>query len=521
MRTKKLVPTTQKPSKDRRMQQLPQNRTLRESVPQQNRQCKKENSEQEESEQEEIQQITQINKILPDKNDNYGIKLEINGIHQNITIDTGSPVTIMPNNPKLYNPRDIHPLKERYQDVNKNETKFLGRVWANIEHNGETKKLPILITQRDDITPLQGVNWLKQLPITINKILLDEHNNQSNEIHTKFHKLFETNHTIKNAEVKIQIKPGCYPIQQKARSKPYHLQKDVKNELDRLIKSGQLERLKTIEEDCFVSPVVITVKKDKTVKIALDARKLNDGCVKKRPHMPNLEELLNQISAELSRNNHDPIWISVIYLDYAYGQMKLEPETSKHCNFAVIGENMNGYYRFLKGFYGPAVMPTIFLEKIDRTLGHQTPVWLDDIIIVTRGTKEHNRKLYSVFSKLENEGYRASKKKPKNLYQKETVWLGHTISQDGIRPNKEKTDAINKLKPPTNTKTLKSFLGAIQNFAKIVFNLSEKINNMVQLTITQKRNKMGLDDGQKHRLKPNKTRNDKITLPSTLQRQQR
>ena len=256
--------------------------------------------------------------------------MKINGKYQNFTIDTGSPVSIIPNNQKLYNPRDIHPLKERYQDVNKNEFKFLGRVWANIEYNGETKKLPILITQRDDITPLLGVNWLKQLPITMNKILLDEHSNQSNEIHTKRHKLFETNHTIKNAEVKIHKKPGCYPIQQKARPIPYHLQKDVKNELDRLIKSGHLERLETIEEDCFVSPVVITVKKDKTVKIALDARKLNDSCVKKRPHMPNMEELLNQISAELSRNNHDPIWMSVIDLDYPYGQMKLAPETTKH-----------------------------------------------------------------------------------------------------------------------------------------------------------------------------------------------
>ena len=113
----------------------------------------------------------------------------------------------MPNTPKLYNPRDIHPQKERYQDVNKNAIKFLGRVWAKIEYNGETKELPILITQRDDITPLLGVKWLKQLQITINKIQLDEHN-QSNEIHTKFHKLFETNQTIKNAEVKIQIKPG-------------------------------------------------------------------------------------------------------------------------------------------------------------------------------------------------------------------------------------------------------------------------------------------------------------------------
>ena len=212
--------------------------------------------------------------------------------------------------------------------------------------------------------------------------MLDEPINQSKNIYTNFNKLFENNHTIKNIEVKIQIKPGCYPIHQKTRPIPYHLQKDVKNELDRLIKSGHLERLETIEEDCFVSPVVITVKKDKTVKIALDARKLNESCVKKRPHMPNMEEVLNQTPSELSKNDHNPNWIAVIDLDYAYGQMKLALETSKPCNFAMTGEKINGYYRILKKFYGPADIPTIFQNKIDRTLGHQTPVWLDDIMIV-------------------------------------------------------------------------------------------------------------------------------------------
>ena len=307
----------------------------------------------EESEPEEIRQITQINRILPNKHDHYEIKLKINGKYQNFTIDTGSPVTIMPNNSTMYEKKDIQPLQERYQDVNTNEIKFLGKIWANIEYNGEITKLPILITQSNDITPLLGVNWLKQLPITINKVLLDEKTSQSEDIYPKFNKLFETNHTIKNTEVKIQMKPGCYPIQQKARQIPYHLQKDVTNELDRLIKSGHLESLETIEEDCFVSPVVITVKKDKKVKIALDARKLNESCVKKRPHEPNMEEFLNQIMAELSRNDHDPIWISVIDLDYAYEQMELAPETSKHCNCAVTGKNMNGYYRFLKGFTVP------------------------------------------------------------------------------------------------------------------------------------------------------------------------
>ena len=47
------------------------------------------------------------------------------------------------------------------------------------------------------------------------------------------------------------------------------------------MKSGHLERFETNEEDCFVLPVVITVKKDKTVKIAMDARKLHESCVEK------------------------------------------------------------------------------------------------------------------------------------------------------------------------------------------------------------------------------------------------
>ena len=85
-------------------------------------------NKEEESEPEEIQQITQINRVLPDKNDNYGIRLKINGKYQNFTVDTGSPVTIMPNNTILYNQKAIHPLKERNQDVNKNAIKFLGKI---------------------------------------------------------------------------------------------------------------------------------------------------------------------------------------------------------------------------------------------------------------------------------------------------------------------------------------------------------------------------------------------------------
>ena len=115
------------------------------------------------------------------------------------------------------------------------------------------------------------------------------------------------------------MKPGHYPVKQKARPIALHLQ-EVGKELKKLIKTGHLEKVKHVDEKCFLSPVVITMKNDKSVKIASDSRKLNDSCIKIRPHMPNMEELLNQISKEITRDRTKELNISKIDLDYAYGQ---------------------------------------------------------------------------------------------------------------------------------------------------------------------------------------------------------
>ena len=128
-----------------------------------------------------------------------------------------------------------------------------------------------------------------------------------------------------------------------------------------------------MDEDCFVSPVVITVKNDKSTKIALDSRKLNDSCIKIRPHMPNMEKLLNQTSVEITKDRTKELMMSKIDIDYAYGQMKLSKETSRQCVFAITGGKFSGYYRFKNEFYGLADIPTIFQKKIDRTLEYSTP----------------------------------------------------------------------------------------------------------------------------------------------------
>ena len=277
--------------------------------------------------------------------------------------------------------------------MNKNEVKFRGKIPADVEYENNKQKMQILITERNDITPLLGMDWMKKFKLTFGNIRTEESNqSETKRVIEKFPDLFKNNTTIKDIEINIQLKPGHSPVKQKARPIPLHLQEDVGKELERSVKTGHLEKVKHVDEDCFVSPVVNTVENDKSVKNALDSRNLNDSCIKIRPHMPNMEELLNQI-----RDRTKELMISKIDLDYAYGQKKLSKETSRQCVFAIFGGKFSGYYRFEKVFYGLADIPTIFQEKMDRTLEYSTPAWLDDIIVVTRGDrKEHEKKLFDV-----------------------------------------------------------------------------------------------------------------------------
>ena len=98
------------------------------------------------------------------------------------------------------------------------------------------------------------------------------------------------------------------------------------------------------------------------------------------------------------------------------------------------------------------IYPQNFTKKIDRTLEYSTPAWLDDIIMVTRGSEqEHEKKLFDILNKLEKAGYRASKKKSE-FFMKRRKWLGHEIDENGIIPNEKKIEAILKLEPPKTRK---------------------------------------------------------------------
>ena len=98
---------------------------------------------------------------------------------------------------------------------------------------------------------------------------------------------------------------------------------------------------------------------------------------------------------------------------------------------------------------------------------------MDDIIVVSRGSKEEHLKLvYKCLKKLDEDNLRINL--PECHFAKpEIEWLGHIFTQSGIAPLESKTAAVLSLPAPNNLIQLRSFLGSVHYIGKFIPNLSQ------------------------------------------------
>ena len=82
----------------------------------------------------------------------------------------------------------------------------------------------------------------------------------------QFNNLFHRVGQIKNYKVHVDFFETLTPIQQKGRRVPITMQDKVDKEISKLLQQGHIEKLEECSIKYFVSPIVITVKKDGSVK---------------------------------------------------------------------------------------------------------------------------------------------------------------------------------------------------------------------------------------------------------------
>ena len=166
----------------------------------------------------------------------------------------------------------------------------------------------------------------------------------NDEIFSEFKELFTRVGKIPNNHKVTHFHIPYKPVQAKGRRVPLHLLAGVNEELKRMDTEGHIIKLEKCDEDCFISPMLITRKKDGSIKLALDSKLLNDQILKNKYQMPNIHELIDNVALQFSEKSNGQVWFSNLDLKNAYSQLKLCDQMSKQCNFSIVGGETTGTY---------------------------------------------------------------------------------------------------------------------------------------------------------------------------------
>ena len=112
---------------------------------------------------------------------------------------------------------------------------------------------------------------------------------------------------------------------------------------------------------------------------------------------------------------------------------------------------------------------------MDAKLGDldYTTAYLDDILVTSKTTTEHQNHIINVFEKLQVYGFKVKEVKC-DFFLPKIKYLGHIINKDGRRPDAERANTIRNMPVPDNVQALQSFLGQAnfyQGFIKNMQNL--------------------------------------------------
>ena len=425
----------------------------------------------------------------------------------NMTIDTSSPVSLLnwattkqilegPKNSKFIPVEKLN-LSAQFVDYNKRPILILGALKVNLRSaDWEVLGAMLLVTERRmrcilglDLQSKLGIQTTQKAAPTqksrFDVPLCEQSEGWKQKFYKELKNLFDRQGESKNYTVYTKFKYPLCPIQEKGRRIPIHIQDKVQTELDKLLSEGHIEKLDKCTSDCFIAPNVITVKKDNSIKLALDAKPINRQLYKNKYQMPNVDELIDGVSQIITATSEGSLYFTVLDLKYAYSQIRLIAETAKQCNFNIVGGQATGTYRFLTGFYGLADIPAELQKAMDRTLNQfkNTFCFLDDILIVSKGkATDHEKLVRDVLQKLNDENL-ALKITKCEFFQPSVNWLGHNLSAEGIIPKITKTEAISNLQPPKSLKQFRSFMGSINHLSKFIPNaasLTDKLRPLLK-----------------------------------------
>ena len=214
-------------------------------------------------------------------------------------------------------------------------------------------------------------------------------------------------------------------------------------------------------------------KKDGSLRLCIDYRRLNRVTIRNQYPLPRTDELFDQLQGSRVYSKID--------LRSGYHQLRVQesdvPKTAFRTRY--------GHYEFLVMLFGLTNAPAAFMDLMNRAfspyLDKFVIVFIDNILVYSSSLEEHAehlrtvlqifraRQLYAKFSKCQ-------------FWLDRVAFLGHVISVEGVSVDHKKIEAVVNWNPPKNVSEVRSFLGLAGYYRKFVEGFSKIAAPLTKLT---------------------------------------
>ena len=217
----------------------------------------------------------------------------------------------------------------------------------------------------------------------------------------------------------------------------------------------------------WCSPAKFVEKDDGTLRFVVDFTRLNEYI--QRPTHP--FQSARQIMDAILPNSK---WFAKLDALSGYHQCLLH-EDSRHLTTFILP---SGRYRFLRAPQGLSSSGDEFCLRSDRAIeglpwAHKL---VDDILIEADTESDLFQRIRTLLDKMKEHKIICSKKK----FQIGTTipFAGYIVSADGIKPDPERTKAIQDFPTPRNVSDVRSFLGLANQLGHFVPDLAHATNHL-------------------------------------------
>lgn len=262
-------------------------------------------------------------------------------------------------------------------------------------------------------------------------------------------------------EIKHKIETGDHgPVYTKSYRYPAIHTEEVDRQMNEMLEQGIIKH----SSSPYNSPIWVVPKKEDKVgnkewRIVIDYRKLNAITEDDRYPIPVIDDILDK----LGRANY----FTTLDLTKGFYQIEVDPKDREKTAFSTT----NGHYEFIRMPFGLKNAPATFQRMMNNVLREHINricvVYMDDILVFSTSLQEHMENLGKVLKTLEVANLKVSLNKS-DFLKKETEFLGHVVTNNGIKPNPNKIRCIKEFPIPKDVKEIQSFLGLTGYYRKFI-----------------------------------------------------